>query len=81
MPNGEPRHDKAEQARAQERIDRFGPLKVTMRVFDVKTDEEIRKRTFNYNDLELRKWWGKNLIWAITNGYAVEIIGAEADAT
>lgn len=67
------------QQEAQKRLDRFGPLKVTMRVFDVKTDQEIRKRTFNYNDLELRKWWGKNLIWAIVNGYAVEIVGAEND--
>lgn len=53
---------------------------VTMRVFGVKTDDEIRKRTFNYNDLELRKWWGKNLIWAIANGFAVEIVAAEADS-
>ena len=81
MPTGKPtRHDRAEQAAAQASLDqRFGKLMVTMRVFNVKTDEEIRKRTFNYNDLELRKWYGKNLIWAISNGYAVELVGVEAD--
>lgn len=81
MPTGElSRHERAEQAAAQAAIDsRFGKLMVTMRVFDIKTDEEIRKRTFNYNDLELRKWYGKNLIWAISNGHAVELVGAAAE--
>jgi len=58
---------------------KFGPLVVTMRVYDVATDEEIRKRTFDYNDLELRKWYGKTVIWALMNGYAIELVKADKD--
>jgi hypothetical protein len=58
---------------------RFGDLIVTMRVFDIKTSNEIRCRTFNYNDLELRKWYGKVIIWALTNGCAIELVKADAE--
>lgn len=75
MPNA----NEKSQELAQAQLDRFGPLPVVGRVYDVKTDEEIRKRKFNYNDLEMRKWWGKNVIWALSNGYAVELVKAEND--
>ena len=65
--------DSDERAAVQERLNSFGPLQVTMRVFDVKSDEEIRKRTFNYNDIELRSWYGKTVIWALKHGYAIEL--------
>lgn len=51
----------------------FDPLMVTMRVFDAKTEDEIRKRTFDYNDFELRKWYGKTVIWALMHGHAIEL--------
>lgn len=58
---------------------RFGTLMVTMRVFNIATDEEIRARTFNYNDLELRKWYGKTVIWALLSGHVIELVTQAAD--
>lgn len=59
---------------------RFGKLIVKMRVYDIKTDSEIRSRIFDYNDLELRKWYGKLVIWALSQGHAIELVKEDADA-
>lgn len=64
---------------AQERLNRFGPLMVKARVYNVATEEEIRSRIFDYNLIELRRWWGKTLIWAIKNGHAIELVAVEAE--
>lgn len=58
---------------------KFDPLIVKMRVYDVAKDEEIRSRTFDYNDFDLRKWYGKTVIWALMNGHAIELVAAATE--
>lgn len=68
------------KAHSESEAKKFDPLMVKMRVFDVKKDEEIRSRVFDYNDFELRKWYGKTVIWALMQGHAIELVQANADA-
>lgn len=59
---------------------RFPPLLVVARVFDISSDTEIRRREFDYNDQDLRKWYVESLtVWAVTHGYAVELVAIEHD--
>lgn len=58
---------------------RFEKLLVKMRVYNVATDEEIRSRSFDYNDFELRNWYQRTVIWALLHGHAIELVKADAE--